>query len=323
MKAIVISNYGGPERLEYVEAPAPKPGDNEILIKSAFIGINFTDVRNRVGDGDGKVPMIIGVEASGQVVEVGANCTKFKVGDFVTSFTRGNAYAEFVTAQERFTVKISEQFAKRPESAGILVTVPLALNIVEKAARVRAGEMVLLHAASGGVGSIVGQLIKKLPGTLLFGTISDMSKTNYAQAHGYEKVMSYENFPEQIMKLTDGRGVDVIFDPIGGKVQRESLEIIAPFGRLISYSNISREPQEIPSALWFRSRCIGFMGISNGSLSEHSPQILEASLRRSVELVQSGEIIIDVTEIFPLAKAFKAHEVFDNRSAIGKYILAV
>jgi NADPH:quinone reductase len=323
MKAVVISNYGGPECLEYADAPMPKPEANEILIKTAFIGVNFTDIRNRVGDGDGKVPMIIGVEASGQVVDVGAECTKFKVGDFVTSFSRGHAYAEYVTALERFTEKISESFAQKPESAGVLVTVPLALNVVERAARVRAGETILLHAASGGVGSIVGQLIKKIPDTRLFGTISDISKESYAKAHGYDELMSYENFAERALELTDGRGVGVVLDPVGGSVQKRSLEIVAPFGRLVSYSNISRAPQELPSALWMRSRCIGFVGISNGSLSEHSPEILAESLRRAVELVQDGTIKIDVTEVFPLAQASKAHEIFEQRSAVGKFILAV
>lgn len=323
MKAIVIKQYGGPECLEYVDAPTPKPGAHEVLIKSAFIGVNFTDIRNRVGDGDGKVPMIIGVEASGQVVELGEGCTKFKVGDFVTSFTRGHAYAEYVTAQERFTEKISEDFAKKPESAGVLVTVPLALNVVERAARVQVGETILVHAASGGVGSVIGQLLKKIDGVQLFGTVSNLSKANYAEANGYDEILSYENFSEQVLELTHGLGVSIVLDPVGGDVQKRSLEIVAPFGRLVSYSNISRAPQDLPSALWFRSRCIGFVGISNGSLSEHSPGILAQSLRRSVELVQAGDIKIDVTEIFPLERAFKAHEIFENRDAVGKFILAI
>ena len=323
MKAIVIKQYGGPERLEYVDAPTPKPGALEVLIKSAFIGVNFTDVRNRVGNGDGKVPMIIGVEASGQIVEVGEGCTKFKVGDYVTAFTRGHAYAEYVTALERFTEQISEDFAKKPESAGVLVTVPLALNVVERAARVQAGESILVHAASGGVGSIIGQLIKKIDRVQLYGTVSNLSKTNYAKANGYDELMGYKKFPEQIMELTHGLGVSVVLDPVGGDVQKRSLEVVAPFGRLVSYSNISRAPQDLPSALWFRSKCIGFFGISNGSLSEHSPGLLAQSLRRSVELVQAGDIKIDITEVFPLEKAWKVHEIFEDRNAVGKFILAI
>ena len=323
MKAIVINEYGGPECLEYADAPTPEPGPNEVLIKSKFIGVNFTDIRNRVGDGDGVVPMIIGVEASGQIVKLGPGCTKFKVGDFVTSFTRGHAYAEYVTGLEKFTEKISEEFAQKPESAGILVTVPLALNVVERAGRIRPGETVLLHAASGGVGSIIGQLVKKIEDTRLFGTISDSSKSGYAKKNGYDELMSYEEFADRAKELTSGKGVDAILDPVGGEVQKRSLEIVAPFGRLVSYSNISRAPMDLPSALWFRSKCIGFVGISNGSLSEHSPAILAETLRRSVQLVEDGTIRIDVTEVLPLAEASKAHAIFESRAATGKFILAV
>ena len=323
MKAIVINEYGGPECLEYADAPTPEPGPNEVLIKSKFIGVNFTDIRNRVGDGDGVVPMIIGVEASGQIVKLGPGCTKFKVGDFVTSFTRGHAYAEYVTGLEKFTEKISEEFAQKPESAGILVTVPLALNVVERAGRIRPGETVLLHAASGGVGSIIGQLVKKIEDTRLFGTISDSSKSGYAKKNGYDELMSYEEFAYRAKELTNGKGVDAILDPVGGEVQKRSLEIVAPFGRLVSYSNISRAPMDLPSALWFRSKCIGFVGISNGSLSEHSPAILAETLRRSVQLVEDGTIRIDVTEVLPLAEASKAHAIFESRAATGKFILAV
>jgi NADPH2:quinone reductase len=323
MKAIVINEYGGPECLEYADAPTPEPGPNEVLIKSKFIGVNFTDIRNRVGDGDGVVPMIIGVEASGQIVKLGPGCTKFKVGDFVTSFTRGHAYAEYVTGLEKFTEKISEEFAQKPESAGILVTVPLALNVVERAGRIRPGETVLLHAASGGVGSIIGQLVKKIEDTRLFGTISDSSKSGYAKKNGYDELMSYEEFADRAKELTNGKGVDAILDPVGGEVQKRSLEIVAPFGRLVSYSNISRAPMDLPSALWFRSKCIGFVGISNGSLSEHSPAILAETLRRSVQLVEDGTIRIDVTEVLPLAEASKAHAIFESRAATGKFILAV
>jgi len=323
MKAIVINEYGGPECLEYADAPTPEPGPNEVLIKSKFIGVNFTDIRNRVGDGDGVVPMIIGVEASGEIVKLGPGCTKFKVGDFVTSFTRGHAYAEYVTGLEKFTEKISEEFAQKPESAGILVTVPLALNVVERAGRIRPGETVLLHAASGGVGSIIGQLVKKIEDTRLFGTISDSSKSGYAKKNGYDELMSYEEFADRAKELTNGKGVDAILDPVGGEVQKRSLEIVAPFGRLVSYSNISRAPMDLPSALWFRSKCIGFVGISNGSLSEHSPAILAETLRRSVQLVEDGTIRIDVTEVLPLAEASKAHAIFESRAATGKFILAV
>ena len=321
MKAIVVNEYGGPERLELTEVPMPEPGPGEICIEVKFIGVNFTDVRNRVGDGLGKIPFTPGVEVSGIVSKTGPGATKFRVGTHVASFTRGHAYAEFVNAAEIFTVEISDNLAHEPKSGGMLVTVPLSINIIERAARVRPGETVLLHAASGGVGSIVGQLLRNIDRVRLFGTVGDLSKSESVQGNGYEAVMTYDQFPDRIKELTDGRGVDVVLDPIGGDVQKRSLELIAPFGRLVSFSNISQSSQTLPDAEWMRARCIGFVGLSNGQLSARDPQVLRASLLRSVELIENGTLDIEVTAVLPLAEASVAHKVFADRTAVGKFIL--
>jgi NADPH2:quinone reductase len=321
VKAIVVSEYGGPERLEVTEVPRPEPGPGEITIAVEFIGVNFTDVRNRIGDGLGKIPFIPGVEVSGTVSKIGPGTSKFRLGAHVASFTRGHAYAEFVNASEIFTFEISGALARQPKSAGMLVTVPLAINIIERAARVRPGETVLLHAASGGVGSIVGQLLRNIAGVRLFGTVGDLSKSKYVKANGYEAVMTYDQFPDQIKELTDGRGIDVVLDPIGGSVLANSLELIAPFGRLVSFSNISRSTQTLPGAEWMRARCIGFIGLSNGQLSARDPHALSASLRRSVDLMESGALDIEVTAVLPLAQASVAHQAFAERAAVGKFIL--
>lgn len=321
MKAIVVSEYGGPERLEMIEVPMPEPGLGEVLIAAEFIGVNFTDVRNRVGDGLGKVPFIPGVEVSGTVTKIGSGTSKFRIGQRVASFTRGHAYAEFVNGAENFTFEISDALAKQPQSGGMLVTIPLALNIIELAARIRPGETVLLHAASGGVGSIVGQLLRNIDGVRLFGTVGDLAKSEFMQRQDYEEVMTYDEFPDRIMELTDGHGVNVVLDPIGGVVQARSLEVIAPFGRLVSFSNISRAIQTLPDAEWMRARCIGFIGLSNGQLSALDPKTLQANLRRSVELVESGALNVKVTAILPLPEASVAHQAFEDRTATGKFIL--
>jgi NADPH2:quinone reductase len=318
-----VSEYGGPERLEMTEVPQPEPGPGEICIAVKFIGVNFTDIRNRVGDGLGKVPFVPGVEVSGTIIKTGPGADKFRIGQHVAAFTRGHAYAEFVNAAEIFTFEISDDLALQPKSGGMLVTVPLAINVIEYAARVRPGETVLLHAASGGVGSIVGQLLRDKEGVRLFGTVGDSTKAAYVGNHGYEAVMTYDEFPDRVLELTHGRGVDVVLDPIGGDVQTRSLEVIAPFGRLVSYSNISRAVQTLPDAEWMRARCVGFVGLSNGQLSARDPKALQASLLRSVELIESGTLDINVTEVLPLAAASLAHQAFEERTAVGKFILTV
>jgi NADPH2:quinone reductase len=322
MKAIVVRKFGGPEVLEIADMPTPEPGPGEVLVAVEHIGVNFTDVRNRVGDGLGEVPFIPGVEVSGTVCKIGAGVALFEVGQRVAAFTRGHAYAEFALASERFTVALPDWLADRPEAAGLLVTVPLALNVIERAARVRPGESVLLHAASGGVGSVVGQLLRQIDGVTLFGTVGDPAKADFAREHGYAEVMTYDEFSDQVMEMTNGRGLDVVLDPIGGEIQSRSLGILAPFGRLVSYSNISRESQALPDAEWMRARCVGYVGLSNGQLSVRDPALAREGLVRAVELVASGAVKIDVTSTFPLAQAAQAHRVFEKRSAVGKFILS-
>ncbi len=323
MRAIVVREFGGPEVLRLEEVPEPTPGAAEVAIAVEFIGVNFTDVRNRVGDGLGVLPFTPGVEVSGTVSAVGPDVRSLRVGQRVAAFTRGHSYAEVVTAAEAFTIVLPDTLAGRPEAAGMLVTVPLALNAVERAARVLDGESVLLHAAAGGVGSVVGQLLRNRSDVTLWGTVGDLRKADFARAHGYDDVFSYADFDERLTALTDGRGVDVVLDPVGGEVQTRSLKAMAPFGRLVSYSNISREPQLLPDAEWLRSRCIGFLGLSNGQLSAHSPETIRASLERAVALVGDGSVRIDVTAVLPLEQADETHRAFEARTAVGKFVLAV
>jgi NADPH2:quinone reductase len=323
LRAIVVRELGGPDVLRMEEVAAPQPGPGEVAIAVEFVGVNFTDVRNRIGDGLGQVPFTPGVEVSGTVSSVGPGVRSLAVGQSVAAFTRGHAYAEVVTAAERFTVGLPDNLAGRPEAAGMLVTVPLALNAVERAARVLPGETVLLHAAAGGVGSIVGQLLRALTDVRVWGTVGDLAKETFVRSHGYSEVLTYTDFDEQVRALTGGRGVDVVLDPIGGEVQARSLDVLAPFGRLVSYSNISRAAQALPDAEWLRARCIGYVGISNGQLSARAPEAMRAALERAVELVSSGAVQIDVTSVLPLERVAEVHEAFEKRSAVGKFVLAV
>ena len=323
MKAIVVREHGGPEVLKLEEVAIEDPGPAEVQIDVQFIGVNFTDVRNRWGDGLGVLPFTPGVEVSGTVRACGPGAHRFSPGQRVAAMTGGHAYAEVVNASEELTFALPESFAGTPAAAGMLVTVPLALNLLERAAVVRPGEVVLLHAASGGVGSVVGQLAGGIQGVRLYGTVGDASKRDYVLSHGFLDAFEYSNFDERMLEITHGLGPDVVLDPIGGDVQARSLAVLAPFGRLVSFSNISRASQELPDAEWMRSRCIGYVGLSNGYLSSRAPQVYRETLQRAVDLVVSGAIQVDISAVIPLADAQAAHRVFEERRAVGKIVLAV
>lgn len=323
MRAVVVPEYGAPDVLTVRELPEPAPGPGEISITVAFAGVNYTDVRNRMGDGLGRVPFVPGVEVAGTVRALGPGVTGLAPGQPVAALTRGHGYAEVVTAAAELTVPLPASLAGRPESGSMFVTVQLALMLLRRVARVQPEETVLLHGAAGGVGTVTGQLARHWGLRPLLGTVSSPAKAAFAQRNGFAAVYTYPDFDSAVLAATGGRGVDVVLDPVGGQVRARSFGILAPFGRLVTYSNISREPEAVPDAEWMRARCVGYAGFSGGQLPLRAPELVRPSLLEAAELVGSGVVDIAVSQVFPLAQAADAHRVFERRAAVGKLILAV
>jgi NADPH2:quinone reductase len=323
VQAVVVAEYGGPEVLGLREVPEPEPGPGEVTIKVSFAAVNFTDVRNRVGDGLGRVPFTPGVEAAGTVRKVGPGVTGLRPGQPVAAFTRGSAYAEVARAPALLTVPLPDGLAGRPASGGLLITVPLALMLLRKVGGVAATDLVLLHSAAGGVGTVAGQLALHAGLRPLIGTAGSAAKAEFARQHGFATVYSYTDFGDRVMADTDGRGVDVVLDPIGGAVRAASFEVLAPFGRLVTYSNVSREPEVAPEAEWLRARCVSYVGYSGGQFSARFPELMRPVLEEAVSLVAQGVLDVGVTQVFPLAEVAAAHRAFETRTARGKLILSV
>jgi NADPH:quinone reductase len=204
----------------------------------------------------------------------------------------------------------------------VLVTVPVVLMLLTRVARVQPDEVVLLHGAAGGVGTVAGQLAPRLGLRPLLGTAGDASKAEYAGQHGYAAVYDYADFDARAREIAPS-GVDVILDPVGGDLRSRSFGLLAPFGRLVSYSNISAEPEVVPDAEWMRARCVGYLGFSGGGLSAHSPELLRPVLEEAVGLVASGAVDLGVSAVFPVQEVADAHRTFEARAARGKMVLAL
>jgi NADPH2:quinone reductase len=323
VRAVVVPAFGGPDVLSVQDVPEPGPGPGEVSVAVRFAGVNYTDVRNRNGDGLGVPPFIPGVEVSGTVRAVGAGVTSLRPGQPVAAFSRGHGYAEVATAAEEYTVPLPDDLAGRPESAAMLITVPLVLMLLGRVARVGPDDLVLLHSAAGGVGTVAGQLARRAGLRPLLGTAGDAGKAEFARQYGFGEVFGYGDFDTAVMEATGGRGVDVVLDPVGGDIRARSFPLVASFGRLVTYSNISAEPETAPDAGWLRERCIGYVGFSAGQLSARDPRVMRPLLEEAVRLVATGEIDLAVTGVYPLEQAAQAHRVFDDRAARGKLILQV
>lgn len=323
MRAIVVPAFGGPDVLTVRDVPEPQPGPGEVSVSVRYAGVNYTDVRNRRGHGLGEPPFIPGVEVSGTVRAVGEGVTALRPGQPVAAFTRGHGYAEVAVASQEFTLPVTEDLAGRPESAAMLITVPLVLLLLRRVAWVAPAETVLLHSAAGGVGTVAGQLARLTGLRPLLGTVGDPGKAEFALRHGFGAVFGYDDFADGVLAATDGRGADVIFDPVGGEVRARSFPLVAAFGRLVTYSNISGEAEAAPDAEWLRARCIGYIGFSAGQLSGRDPGAMRPVLAEAVQLVGSGQIDPGVSGVYPLERAADAHRVFEDRAAQGKLILSV
>jgi NADPH:quinone reductase len=323
MRAMVVPRFGGPEVFECHDVAVPEPGAGQVSIDVAHVSVNFTDVRNRRGDGLGTPPMIPGIEVSGTVRAVGDGVTDLRPGMAVTSLTGGHAYAEVVVADASRVLPVPASLVGDPVAACLMGVLPSALNLLRLAGKVFPGESVLIHGASGGVGTTLVQAAHLMDLGPVFGTVSTEWKADYARNYAFSRVFLRDGFDTALMEATSGRGVDVVFDPVGGEVRARSFEVLAPFGRLVHFGNASLDTEVVPDATWLRAKCVGYVGYSGGQHAGLDFETVSRSWRQAVDLVASGAVRIDVTRVFPLEAAAEAHRAIEAGEVVGKVVLEV
>jgi NADPH:quinone reductase-like Zn-dependent oxidoreductase len=336
MRNVVITRHGPPEVLEPQEAADPIPGDGDIRIAVRAAGVNFADVLARLGlyPDAPKPPVVVGYEVSGVIDAVGAGVTTHREGDRVVALTRFGGYADRVVVQAAFAFPVPAGLDD-VSAAALPVNYLTALLALYRLANVMAEETVLIHGAGGGVGIAATQLAR-LRGAAIIGTAS-ATKHDAIRQQGVGHALDYRtgNVTAEVRRLTDGRGVDVVLDPIGGRSFAESYQLLAPLGRLVMYgasrsasgerrsvwrtvSTLMRMPRFKPLSLMNRNR--GVFGLNLGHLWDERRQLADA-MTLVLREVSAGRLSPVVARTFPLDRAAEAHRFIQSRSNIGKVVL--
>ncbi|NIC00651.1 NADPH:quinone oxidoreductase family protein [Halobacterium sp. R2-5] len=321
MQAIEVSEFGDASTLERVERDQPEPGPGEVRIDVEAVGVNFADVMQRRGHyhGGPQPRYVPGMEAAGTIDAVGEGADR-EVGDRVVAMVDGGAYAEYVTAPalSLFDVPESMPFAA---AAGFPVQFLTAHHCLHEWGGLEGGERVLVHAAAGGVGTAAVQLADHA-GAEVFGTASTAEKLSLAERLGCDRPINYTetDFAEAVDDLTDGGGVDLVLDGVGGETFRESVDALAPFGRIVAYGAASGEPGTVDTAtLLFGNKSVE--GFHLGRAAASDPERVFAPVGELSRLLREGELEVIVGQTFDLADAAEAHRALEDRETTGKVVL--
>ena len=320
-KAIRIHQTGGPEALRLEDVTLGAPGAGEARVRQTAIGVNYVDVYHRTGLYPLPLPAGIGVEAAGVVEAVGAGVTHLRAGDRVAyvSSTPGSYAGERVLAADRL-VKLPDDVSDRT-AAGMMLKGLTVQALVRRVYAVKPGDAVLVHAAAGGVGTIMVQWLKALGATVI-ATVGTDEKAKLARAHGADHVIVYtrEKVAERVRELTGGAGVPVVYDSVGKATWEGSLDSLRPFGLMVSFGNASGSVPPFD---------VGVLG-RKGSLYLTRPTVfgyvakredLEGGAAELFEVVRSGKVKIEVSRTFPLAEAAEAHRALEARATTGSLVL--
>ncbi|MGW2780337.1 quinone oxidoreductase family protein [Streptomyces populi] len=330
MRAVGFRVNGGVEVLEELDLPEPVPAAGQVVVRVAFAGVNFAEIQHRRGefgvpDGPGGVD-VPGLEVAGTVAALGAGVSGLEVGEPVAAYLPAfGGYAEAVIADTRFVrpLRTSAGEADPAAAAGLPCVYPTAFGVLKDAGRLREGEDVLIHSAAGGVGSAAVQLARELGAGRVYGTVGSAEKIPYAAEFGYDDVFLREGFADHLAEVTDGRGVDLVLDPVGGPVRERSLTVLAPFGRLVAYGDLGRHEQWTASVrdLWKGNRTIA--GFNIGDLARRAPERIGEHLAEALRLLVAGRVRAGVTRTLPLEDAAKAHQFLETGTGRGKFLLSL
>ncbi|PDW00434.1 quinone oxidoreductase family protein [Candidatus Chloroploca asiatica] len=320
MRAIHVHATGGPEVLQLVDITPPEPGPGQVRVHVAAIGLNFIDTYHRTGLYKLPLPFTPGMEFAGTIDALGAGVTGWTVGDRVATASGSGGYAEYALAPVERLVAVPAEVALN-QAAAVMLQGMTAHYLVTSTYPLKSGETCLVHAAAGGVGLLLVQMAKAI-GARVIGTVSTEAKAALARGAGADEVIFYtsEPFPQRVRELTDGRGVDVVYDSVGATTWEGSLDSLRPRGMMVTFGNASG-PVPPVSPLVLSSK--GSLFLTRPTLAHYIATSEELAWRAGdiFAWIGSGKLNVRIDRSYPLADAAAAHRALEGRETTGKVLI--
>ena len=319
MKAVRVHEVGGPDVLRYEEIPLPSPGPGQALVKVEAIGLNFIDCYFRAGLYKAALPFIPGMEAAGTVTATASDVTEVRIGDRVAYAPHIGAYAEYAAVPADRLVKLPAGLDSRSGAAAMLQGMT-AHYLATSTYPLKKGDTALVHAAAGGVGLLLIQ-IAKMRGARVFGTVSTQEKAALAREAGADEVILYteKDFEAEVMRLTNGMGVNVVYDSVAKTTFDKSLNCVGVRGVLALFGQSSGPvPPFDPSRLAKNA-----VFLTRPGLAQYTTTRAEL-LQRAGDLfdwIASGKLKLRISQTLPLKDAAEAHRLLEGRKTTGKVLL--
>jgi len=337
MRAIWITKHGGPDVLEVRETPDPTPAAGEVRIRVRAAGLNFAELMARQGlyPDAPKPPMVVGYEVAGVVDAIGEGVAEPRVGAKVVALVKFGGHAEAICVPAA-QVHVLPEGMSFEEAAALPVVYVTAYHMLFRVAQLRSGMRVLVHMAGGGVGLAALQLARTVPGVTLFGTAS-AGKHAFLREQGFDHCIDYRtsDYVAEVRRLTDGKGVDLVLDPLGGDDWKKGYDLLRPAGTLIAFGfanmaagekrnlfhvvkNFFQVPKFSPMSLMDQNRAVA--GVNMGHLVGEV-ELLSGEMRELLALYRAGKIKPIVDSVFKFDDAANAHRRMHDRKNVGKVVL--
>ena len=320
MKAVRVHQYGGPEAMQLEELPTPEPGQGQALVKVEAAGVNFIDIYQRSGQYKGALPFGLGLEGAGTVEALGAGASNVKVGDRVAWTQIPGSYATHNVVPADRLVRLPDTLGAKDGAAAMLQGMT-AHYLVFSTYPLKAGETCLISAAAGGVGLLFCQMAKMV-GARVIGTAGTPEKAALAKAAGADEVIVYteQDFEAEVKRLTDGRGVDVVYDSVGKDTFDKSLNCLRPRGILVLFGQASGAVPPFDPQILNAKGCL-YLTRPRLDVYIESREELEQRAGDVLGWIASGKLKLRVEHTYALADAPKAHTDLNGRKTTGKVVL--